>query len=192
MWQGRIMNFDATQVIQSELEPRERLLWTGQPAQGIKLRGSDIFMIPFSFLWGGFAIFWEYSVIEKGAPFFFMLFGVPFVLVGLYIMFGRFYVEAKQRAKTFYGVTNERVVIASGLFRKKVKSLNLRTLTDISLSESSNGSGSISFGYSSPFASMFGGMYWPGMEQYMGPRFDLINNAKQVYQHIREAQKNAT
>lgn len=147
-------------------------------------------MIPFSFLWGGFAIFWEYSVIENGAPFFFMLFGVPFVLIGLYIMFGRFYVEAKQRGKTFYGVTNERVVIASGLFRKKVRSLNLRTLTDISLSESSNGSGSISFGNSSTFASMFGSMSWPGMEQHLGPRFDLINNVKQVYQQIREAQKN--
>jgi len=192
MWQGRIVNFDATQIIQKELEPREKLLWAGQPAQGIKLRGSDAFMIPFGFLWGGFAIFWEYSAMQSGAPFFFLLFGIPFVLVGLYIMFVRFYVEAKQRGNTFYGVTNERVVIASGLSRKKVTSLNLRTLTDISLSESSSGSGSITFGNSSPFASMFGGMSWPGMEQYLGPRFDLINNAKQVYQQIREAQKNAT
>lgn len=186
------MNFDAMQEIQKELEPREKLLWAGQPAQGIKLRGSDIFMVPFSVLWGGFAIFWEYSVIEKGAPFFFMLFGVPFVFVGLYIMLGRFYVEAKQRGTTFYGVSNERVIIASGLFRKKVKSLNLRTLTDISLSESSNGIGTISFGNTSPFTTMFGGMPWPGMEQYMGPSFDLISNAKQVYQQIREAQRNAT
>lgn len=186
------MNFDATQVIQSELEPRERLLWAGQPTQGVKLRGSDGFMIPFSFLWGGFAIFWEYSVIQNGAPFIFMLFGIPFVLVGLYIMFGRFFIEAKQRSKTFYGLTNERVVITSGLFRKKVKSLNLRTLTDISLSESSNGSGSVSFGNSSPFTSMFGGMSWPGMEQHVGPRFDLIQDAKRVYQQIREEQKNAT
>ena len=186
------MNFDATQVIQSELEPRERLLWAGQPTQGVKLRGSDVFMIPFSFLWGGFAVFWEYSVIQNGTPFFFRLFGIPFVLVGLYIMFGRFFIEAKQRKKTFYGLTNERVVITSGLFRKKVKSLNLRTLTDISLSESSNGSGSVSFGNSSPFTSMFGGMSWPGMEQHVGPRFDLIQDAKRVYQQIREAQKNAT
>lgn len=186
------MNFDAFHVIQKELEPRERLLWAGQPDQGVKLRGADVFMIPFSFLWGGFAIFWEYSVIDNGASLFFMLWGVPFVLVGLYIMFGRFYVEAKQRGKTFYGVTNERIIIVSGLFRKNIKSLNLRTLTDISLYESSNGSGSISFGNSSPFASMFGGLYWPGMGQYLGPRLDLISNAKEVYQHIREAQKNAT
>lgn len=187
-----LMNFDATQVIQSELESGERLLWAGQPIQGIKLRDSDVFMIPFSFLWGGFAIFWEYSVIQNGAPLFFMLFGVPFVLTGIYIVLGRFFIEAKQRSKTFYGLSNERVVIASGLLRKKVQSLNLRTLTDISLSESSNGSGSISFGSSTPFASMFGGMSWPGMEQHIGPRFDLIKDVKRIYQQIREAQKNAT
>lgn len=152
------MNFDATQVIQKEIEPKEKLLWADQPAQGIKLRGSDVFMIPFSFLWGGFAIFWEYSVMKSGAPLFFLLFGIPFVLIGLYIIFGRFYVEAKQRKNTFYGVTNERVIITSGLFRKKVKSLNLRTLTDISLSESSSGSGSITFGNTTPFSSIFGGI----------------------------------
>ncbi len=185
------MSFDARAFIQSEIDPGETLLWVGQPVQGVVLRGSDIFMIPFSFLWGAFAIFWEYSVITQGAPFFFIVFGIPFVLVGLYIMFGRFYVEAKQREKTFYGLPNERIVIASGLFRKKVKSLSLRTLTDISLSESSNGNGSISFGNSFPFAAMFAGVSWPGMEQYLGPRFDLISNAKQVYQQIREAQKNA-
>jgi hypothetical protein len=184
------MKFEATRVIQSELEPGESLLWAGQPVQGIKLRGSDIFMIPFSFLWGGFAIFWEYSAIENGAPFFFLLFGVPFVLVGLYIMFGRFFVGAKQRAKTFYGLSTERVIIVSGLFSKKVKSLNLRTLTDVSLSESSGGYGSISFGNTLPFFAMMGDMSWPGMEQYVGPRFDLVSHAKQVYQQIRDAQKN--
>ena len=106
-------------------------------------------------------------------------------------MFGRFYVDAKQREKTFYGVSDERIIIVSGLFNKKTKSLNLRTLTDISLSESSDGSGSITFGRSLPFDSMFAGASWPGMDQHFSPRFDLIHNAKQVYQQIRHAQKSA-
>lgn len=184
------MSFDATSIMQAELEPGEKLLWSGQPVQGVKLRGADIFMIPFSVVWGGFAIFWEISVIRSDAPFFFMLFGVPFVLIGIYFIAGRFYVEAKQRENTYYGLSSERIIIATGLFRKQVKSLSLRTLTDISLSESAKGDGSITFGNSFPFAFMFGGMAWPGMDQYLGPRFDLIQQAKDVYRKIREAQKN--
>ena len=48
------------------------------------------------------------------------------------------------------------------------------------------------FGSSFPFESWFGGMAWPGREQFTGPRIDTINNPKQVYQLIRESQKNAT
>ena len=35
-------------------------------------------------------------------------------------------------------------------------------------------------------------MAWSGMEQYTSPRIDTINNPKQAYLLIREAQKNAT
>ncbi len=185
------MSFDATQKILSELESGENLLWSGQPLQGIRLKSSDVFMIPFSLLWGGFAIFWELSVILSGGPVSFIIFGLPFVLVGLYMIFGRFYMEAKLRKKTFYGLTRERIIIVSGLYRKKVNSLDLRTLTDISFSESSGGKGSISFGNSSHFGLMFGGFQWPGMEHLLGPRFELIQNVKAVYQQIREAQKKA-
>jgi hypothetical protein len=186
------MNNNASLVIQNHLEPRESILWSGQPKQGVMLRGSDAFMIPFSLLWGGFAFFWEYSVLTSGAPLFFALFGIPFVVMGVYLIIGRFFVEAKQREKIFYGVTTDRVIIISGLFQQKVKSLFLRTLSDLSLMESRDGTGSISFGSSFPFASWFGGMPWPGMEQFTGPRLDTIDSPRQVYQIIREAQKNAT
>ena len=129
-------------LISGELSSSERLLWSGRPKQGVALRRADAIMIPFSLMWGGFAFFWEYSVLSMGkAPIFFALWGIPFVLMGIYIIAGRFFVDAKQREKTIYAVTTERIIIVSGIMSRKVKSLNLRTLSDVSLDQAPDGSG---------------------------------------------------
>ena len=121
--------------LRSELAPGEQVVWSGRPRQGIVVRGSDAFAIPFSVLWAGFAVFWLVSAASTGAPLPFVLFGVPFVLVGVYIVVGRFFVEARQRQNTFYAVTPQRVIISSGLFSTTVKSLNLKTMSELSLTE---------------------------------------------------------
>lgn len=185
------MHFYPEQEISRELSGSERLLWSGAPRKGIMLRGSDAFVIPFSILWCGFAIFWETMVVIQGAPFFFMLWGIPFVVVGLYFVFGRFIVEAKQREKACYGLTSQRIVIISGLFSRKVQSLNLKTLSEITYREKPDGSGTIAFGANNPLFAIFGGMSWPGMSQYLPPCFDLIPNAKEVYEMVRRAQQDA-
>ncbi len=176
-------------LVEQELSSGEKLLWSGQPRAGIRLRASDAIVIPFSILWCGFAIFWEWMVVSKGAPFFFMLWGIPFVLVGLYIVFGRFVVDAMTRKKTFYGVTNERIIIMSGLFSQDTKSLNLRTLTDVSLSARSDGSGTIIFGPVYPIGRWMPTGSWPGAGRYAPPAFDMIEGAKDVYETIRQAQR---
>lgn len=178
--------------IRGELSPGEQVLWSGQPRQGVVVRGADALMIPFSLLWAGFAVFWLISAIRANAPPFFVLFGVPFVLIGIYIVVGRFFVEAHQRANTYYALTQNRIIIVSGLVSRKLKSLNLRTISDLSLSQRSDGTGTITFGSQHPFASMFCGISsWPGAEQYLGPRFDLIVNSREVYELVRKAQGSA-
>jgi hypothetical protein len=114
------------------------------------------------------------------------LFGLPFVVVGLYLIFGRFIVDSQQRKKTFYGLTKQRIIIISGVFSHKVESLDLKTLTNISMDEKSDGSGTINFGQKLPFW-WFAGMSWPGMPK-PGPLLEMVDNAKDVYEKIRKAQ----
>jgi len=180
------------QLIAKELGSGERLLWSGQPAQGLRLQVADALLIPFSLMWGGFAVFWEYSVLTMpNAPFFFMLWGIPFVLAGLYMMIGRFFVDARQRMATHYAVTDQRAIIISGMLSRQVKSLSLRTLSDVSITEKSSGTGSITFGAVPPFYGWLAGTSWPGMSMYTAPAFESIPNVRQVYDLLRGAQQKA-
>jgi hypothetical protein len=154
-------------------------------------------MIPFSLVWGGFAFFWEFSVLkiapkaQNPTAVVFPLFGIPFVLVGLYIIFGRFIFDAIARSKTKYGVTSDRIVILSGVFSQQTKSLQLRTLSDVSLTEGSSGYGTITFGPSGLYGGVFQGGSWPNSRGVASPAFEMIPDAKQVYDLVRSAQKKA-
>ena len=186
-------------VLSQNLEQGERLLWSGKPLDGVRLRSQDLFLIPFSLIWGGFAIFWEYSVIthprngDGSTGLFMSLWGIPFVCIGLYLIFGRFFADAYNRSRTFYGVTNERIIILSGIFSRQVKSLQLRTLSDISLNQGSGDLGTITFGPSQNTMNIFiPSGSWPGAGRYAPPSFDLIERPKEVYNIIRQAQKGAS
>jgi hypothetical protein len=89
----------------------------------------------------------------------------------------------------YYAVTSERIIIVSGVFSRKVKSLNLRTLTDVSLDEKSNGSGTITFGATNQMSRWAGGISFPGWGQQQTPSFELAQGARSVYEAIRTAQR---
>ena len=180
---------EITSIVKQELDSREQLLWAGQPRKGLTLRASDAMMIPFSLLWGGFAIFWEYSVIHSSAEWFGIIWGIPFVSVGLYMIFGRFFFDSWKRDKTFYGVTDQRIIIVSNLFGRKLKSLNIRTLQDITLEQKSDESGTITF--NSPEKQWWNNNAWFRQGQPELPSFEMIQEAKKVYEIIREAQRRA-
>ena len=105
---------DGQRLFQPWLLPGERLLWASRPPLGIRLQAKDAFLIPFSLAWGGFAILWTLGAWWAGAPAFFVAFGLPFVAVGLYLIFGRFLHDAWQRRRTLYAVSNQRVLILRG------------------------------------------------------------------------------
>jgi hypothetical protein len=187
---------------QDVLDPGERLLWSGQPKQGVLLQPRDALMIPFSLMWGGFAVFWETMALNiprhthAGAQppgaiaWIFPLWGIPFVLIGLYIIFGRFFYDAAVRKRTYYGITNQRLIILKTFFSRTLASYSYPTLAALNLSERGDKSGDIAFGNPNPMAS-FSGAGWPGTGRYAVPGFYLLPDARQVYNRIREAQKQA-
>ena len=121
----------------------EAVLWRGKPGKGHILTGQDVFMIPFSILWCGFAIFWETSVILSGAPVLFALWGIPFVCVGLYLVFGRFLWTAWIRKRTAYVITNKKILRARG---NRIDMLDRSNLPPMYVTARRDGSGTIRFG----------------------------------------------
>ena len=172
--------------ITARLLPGEKVVWWGWPAQGLMLRPRDALLIPFSLLWGGFAIFWETLALRGKAPFPFALFGVPFVLVGLFMIAGRFVVDAWLRRRLTYALTDRRILIVrSGSF-PALKSLNLDGLSETDVSEQANGRGTIRFG---PQAPMWGnrssfGSWMPALDST--PQFLAIEDVQRVFATIQE------
>lgn len=176
-------------IIRIELSDGEVLLWSGQPRQGVFLRGSDAFLIPFSVMWGGFAIVW--TVVAGSASPLFALFGVPFVCIGLYLMVGRFFVDAAQRSNTVYAVTDRRLLIIRSGRRPSTSSTDIRSAGSIDLKEAANGRGTITFGpgMSLPVTMPPG---WPMGARTQRPQFDSIDDARRVYQVIRDTSVRTT
>lgn len=172
--------------IPSMLHADEQLMWSGQPdVRAYVLRGAW-FVIPFSLLWGGFAIFWEASVVTTGAPPLFWLWGVPFVLIGLYMIFGRWFVARREAQQTFYALTDRRILIVSGVWRRQVTELRVRSLPLVRLELGRGGIGTVALSQGSPFA-FRPPPGWPTMGMYQGPtELSSINDAARVYQQIND------
>ena len=159
------------------------LEWTGRPRQGIYLRSSDLLGIPFSLMWGGFSIFWESMAIRSGNGFM-ILWGIPFVCIGLYMIAGRFFWDAYLRNNTSYALTRDRALFVRGGLKPKMLSVYLPTVASINLTAQPDGTGTITFGdvdksnvFSDPFNT-----------RKTVPEFESIINAADVYRKCLAAQ----
>jgi hypothetical protein len=176
--------------ITAALDRGERIIWSGGPRQGLMLRGIDAFAIPFAVVWTSIPLFGVWTVLRgpQANPVA-LLPALLFVVIGFYLLVGRFFVDAAQRRRTFYALTNERILIVSGLLSRDVRSLALRTLDQVDVSARTSGQGTISFG-----RSMFGSFAlpgWPGMKGYQPPMFEMIPDVAAVAKRIRDAQRAA-
>lgn len=174
-----------TGAARTQLLSGERIVWEGKPYLGLVLRPVEAFLIPFSILWGGFALFWNVSVWTTGADLSFRLFGLPFLIVGLYVTVGRFLLDKFIRKRTTYAVTNRRVLMIGGASRSKVKSLDIKRLPSLEFDERPDGSGTVRFGASSGWFSGANnlGIWQPTFDQT--PQFIRIPHVRSLYELIQ-------
>ena len=185
------MTYEVEQKLRPELTREERLLWSGAPQPGLRWRSSDWFAVPFVLLWCYMMMYGStrHGIQPEQSPLYLRPEGIPFVLIGLYMLVGRFFVDWYQRTRTVYGLTDQRVIIISGVFNRQVKSLTLANLSDISLTESGNGTGIITFGPASTSGSGFSRSLFRGMNNQQVPNFDMIEDVRRVYALVRDAQQ---
>ena len=184
--------FQSFQKFQPYLSSGERILWSGRPKQGISFSRSDWLGIPFSIMWCGFVVFWNISVWNlpdtgTSDDWFFKLWGLPFLAIGLYLLVGRFFYDAWVRYHSSYAVTNERVLILRTSPTSKLTSRDIPSLPMFELTEHPDGTGTIAFDSEDVGYLMFRpkrGFGGPGAP--LSAQFFRIQNPRRVYELIRD------
>lgn len=146
----RDLPYDLRQLVERELNADETTAWVGRPRpirMAIKALPMALFAIPFT----GFAVYWMYSASGfkmpnggNGGVSFFSLFGVPFVIVGVGLLFSPLW-KMRVAKRTVYAVTNKRAIVFEGGWGTSVRSFGPDQLQNMNRKQRSDGSGDIVF-----------------------------------------------
>ncbi|HLZ12260.1 MAG TPA: hypothetical protein VKP58_06705 [Candidatus Acidoferrum sp.] len=144
---------DAQMMVQSELQAGESLAWTGlaDPARSALAALPTLLVgIPFA----GFALFWmtiafrgthaasRSSGAVSGVFSFFPFFGLPFLLIGLGIVFSPLLAYFKAQ-KTAYAITDKRILVITDGRTRTVKSCTPSDIVSIDHRERAGGTGDV-------------------------------------------------
>jgi hypothetical protein len=147
---------NAAMKIQPELMSGETLQWAGMPNPRVIFHIEDWFQIPFGLVWTVFMIFWESSALgywgtssrHNSPPVFFALWGIPFLLIGQYLIWGRFVYDGWLKRRTYYAVTNRRILVLQEGWKRQTSTMYLESIP--SIQKDGGTAGSLWFGEKPP------------------------------------------
>ena len=99
--------------LEESLNADEKVLWRGKPVRKAFIL-PGLVAVPIGLIFVGFAIFWMWSTASMGAPGFFSLFGLPFVLIGFGVTLGPFLLQLLRYRNTEYVITDKRIITQTG------------------------------------------------------------------------------
>ena len=177
----------AENEVTEELEPDEQIIWTGQPDTKKLFTRADIFLVPFTLLWTGMPVFMVTTT--RNIPFsIFMILPLFFIVIGMYITFGRFIVKTYRKKRTIYALTDRRVIEITDTSRRRVKTAVYSRIPNLSYSQGRSGGGSITFGNENAAVRMYAntGMDFMMLQREGMPAFYDLEDVAEPLGIIRE------
>ncbi len=132
----------------------ETLLWTGKPVKPIKLLPGEKFNIIFGIFWTAFAIFWMVLAFWTTKRFdeqdlwimkIFPFFGVPFLLVGIYLIFLSPLRIMSKRKNLEYALTNKRILIFNNGKTQTLNAFEYSDIQNVNFGCDADGIGAVTF-----------------------------------------------
>ncbi|MFH1497660.1 MAG: hypothetical protein ABII82_07515 [Verrucomicrobiota bacterium] len=143
--------FKLQTLVEAELRPAERPLWTGTPRPW-RMARQCLPVVLFAIPWTAFSVFWiagasGFKMPDFSSPAgFFPLFGLPFLLIGAGMLASPWLAMRKAR-RTAYVLTAERAIIFEATLWGgiNIRSFGPDQLTDLRRVQSADGSGDLIF-----------------------------------------------
>lgn len=143
------VSYELQMLIDAELDPEEKLRWTGQP-KPTRFVWHTLPVVLFAIPWTAFAVFWMFGAAGFKVPDFknpesyFCLFGLPFVLIGLGMLSSPLWVMRRAR-RTAYALTDKRAIILVKGRSTKIRSYPAEQLSLLQKRIRQDGSGDLIF-----------------------------------------------
>ncbi len=135
------MEQDMYSFCRGQMAPDEFVIWTGKPETKSNLFiGQNLSTVLFAIPWTAFAVY--LTVTAAQFPGLFFLSGIPFLAIGLYMLFGNFIYTAYMRKRTAYVITNKRIYRRMG---RKTDNLSAAVMPTYETIMHRNGNGTIRF-----------------------------------------------
>lgn len=171
------------------LDPGEQVLWSGRGGGGIAFSSIDFFLIPFFLIWTSIpAMVFFVPGDGEGAPPLPILF-IPalFLIIGSYMLVGRFFVDAFRRTNTFYAVTDRRALILKQAFGARFHSIPLTP--ELELNVTPGAKTTITFGAKGALGSLVKMQHHVFGMAAGDDSFEQIPDGQHVYKLIRAQQQ---
>ncbi len=183
-------SYDLLIDVKPYLDSDEDVLWCDKPTKILVFSTADIFTTMFGFVWLSFSIFWTVTAFmatndaDDAVFSIFPVFGLPFVFIGMYLLFFRYVISAIQRKRMIYAITNKRVLIVHTGRKQYVQEYRYTDISNVQMKCDNNDVGSIFF-FSGALRYNRNGSSYASTSGVFG-----IKNTKKVYKILSQCMEN--